>query len=220
MRLVTYQEPGFDIVNTMSVKDKSFYYSTWPEFRKPYDWLYNILGSDKWIWCYHASHDNHCPGFCDELVKWELDVPDNLIMIIDSHTWHCCLNDINCYPDSLYKSVISMSELSKIEEKFDSENQKEKVWRENIFTKDIKKHIEILVPSPIRKEWLIDKSHYCEYNQDMFNDGCCTMWFRNELDFIKYYSTLKNGLIKRNKKIIHETIKQVDKEISLIIDWK
>lgn len=165
--LYTNQPLNFDIVKdkvdlslSECYTDKDFVY-----FKKAYDYLYDLIGSRDWIWCNGIVRYN-LP--VKEPVKvWELEVPVNKIICINTDIWNCAINDRSYNfeiwdfvlhtkfkdKDGEYKFIDDFEELVKkhvdVYDTYGGLVVKERdKWDD--------KNCEYLIPSPIKKSWVVN----------------------------------------------------------------
>lgn len=168
MILYSYQKNNFNIIKTPTDYNKSVYITDEvfsPMFKRSYEYLFSQLGSNKWIWTY-GEFKPECRSKNDTL--WILDVPDKHIKCIDNTVWHCVLNNghyselYNLIPENLTESEYKKWDkvLDKLHDIYDQMLTKEDTWKWLIKTdrkKWNKTYDEFLIPSPIKRSWVVSK---------------------------------------------------------------
>lgn len=192
MRLYTWQSPDFDIVKDVSDVEKHC-----DEMLKDsYQWLFKILDTNEVIWCW-SREENHNPPHAQEQVQWTLDVPEEeIITTINSDVWDSVICGYNYIP----------AQLSWWYDLPDDEwEKKEKEWRklnpmrgwDNIFNLQTEKQYEnaqFLIPSPVKEEWVVSKSHHSGWQIDDIFSGICRRGFYKEKDAYKFREAILSAL--------------------------
>jgi len=218
MILVTSHPPDFDITKEKSDLSKS------PQFKKPFDsmfenaykWLFNKIGKSELIWCYKDSGVN--PSHGHERITWTLNVPDDRCIVINAHAWDCVINKWPFYKDELIKDI-SDEDYDKLMESL--KGTEEKSWHDNIFNADGER-VEVLIDSPVAKEFVIKTEWVCDYDFEMFKekDGIIRQSYYDEKELNKYVEIYESALKGRKmdyKLSIKKSIQ--DNSFLLNIDW-
>jgi len=176
--LETDHNPEFDLLNQISQPLLYSTYMSWSdEFVNAYQWLFSVLGTSNIIWC--NSHLSKSWEVHKQVFKrWILDVPEDCILAkVDTNIWHYILNNWHYSEDcdkwwddaeELYPTDDNsqyMHYQNKIKE-FEKTISREIGWLK-VFDppNDLKNgRIEYIIPSPIKKEWLVEVVDLCGVN--------------------------------------------------------
>ena len=213
MRLYTHHDPNFNIIDSEIDLNKSLYYSEedWSEFKRAYDWLFEIIGTDQVVWCY-PSDDNYdwAHGFEEKL--WVLDVPEEYVIgSIDDTVWHHVISDTHYIPEAFYNNIPE-DKIDSVIEKWESENKKEKTWEWYLFDKTFQS--QTLIRAPVKKEWVVQVHWFCGYETEMIEDGIKTRLFDTNEERDKFVEIYKSFLDSR---ISNYKIEIADKKLR--IEW-
>ncbi len=215
MRLVTCHPYGFDITKDELDLTKSsnlnhdFDFNSM--FKNAYEWLFKKIGNDRLIWCYKVNDTpyNTVKGngnnlnHGEEKVIWTLEVPDSECIIINAHSWNCVINKWPYYKEELIKDI-SDEDYDKLMESL--KGTEEKSWHDSIFNIE-NENIEVLIKSPVSKEYVINTEWICDYDLERFNedDGIVRSLYYDEekmnRDKLIYESALKGRNIKYSLKV-------------------
>jgi hypothetical protein len=221
MLLITSQPLDFDITKDKLDLSKSSNLSDHFDqdkiFKKAYEWLFNKLGHNEFIWCYKSNERN----FSDhghEHVLWTLDVPDDQCVAINSSAWNCVINNWPYIEDDIIKNI-SDDDYERLTDS--CKGREEQTWDSSIF-KNEDKGMEILIKSPVNEQFVVKKEWLCDYNKEVFDDkigdGLISYFFRNEEELNQSKLVYESGLKGRNIKFSTKIEKHKD-GYSLKINW-
>lgn len=192
MKLYTRHVPEFDLVKQVSLP---FEHSPNLEFGeryeefdgmfiKAYRWLFKKIGTESVIWCYqyNGKTDEHWIRHGSEMKTWILDVPDDdVVAILHDDVWEYIINNWNYCPDSekWYDEGIKIfgndsKAFDEWYEKKESEYAKRVPKEEQykaLFLNVPTEHCQILIPSPIKPEWVVEVQHASDYDLEFADIG-------------------------------------------------
>lgn len=189
VKLYTYHSADFDLVEdtTDLTKVDDFLIDA-------YKWLYKILDTKKVIWCW-GEKENHNPWHSTDEIEWVLEVPrDEIISVVNGSVWDCIIGDFPNTPSH----CLWWYDLP--EEEFE---QKMKEWtRHNPFrgwdklfdfqSDDEVKYAQYLIPSPIKKEWVMEKNRWSGWEKDTFHFSPCRRGYKNKIDAQNFVNSMKS----------------------------
>ena len=165
MILYTRQGSDFNLIRDKVDLLKSTHYADcFFGFKKAYDFLFEKLSHDQWIWCHATPYFSDMRFVKPEYPKerlWVLDVPDKHITCINRNMWDYIINDWKWFGnDHFYNYVkeldIDQKWIDKLDEAMES-LPKEETWK-NIVRKNKKEWLEeddYLIKAPIKKRWVV-----------------------------------------------------------------
>jgi hypothetical protein len=230
--LHTYHPEGFDIVSESSDLQKSEHYTDFGTGLKgAYDFLFKKINCKSVIWCYpHYYFPSYGHGYSYR--RWELDVPESeVIAYLNRNVWDSIIAGIYHVPNATYmrwheahrtiEDTIKYDEYIEAKEKEFQEKHGPN-WNEKIlFRKKLSRNcnIEILIPSPIKKEWVIDTTLLTFYDNDHCSYGGGHM-FTTECAADKWIEVTSSFLCGR--KIEHTITKEKksDEWFTVTVDRK
>jgi len=215
VRLYSYQPIDFDITKEKLDLSKSINYL---DFQKAYDWLFSQIGTDQILWTmlgwYEPSKDflRFGPNHAQVEMLWELEVPQSaIIRCIDSDPWNSVISEHHIIPDHLYEQWESEGDNLYIDQQWDKfcdETLKEETWQSVFVPFKMDKYLDILLPFPIKEEWVVRKSLLSGYETYLFEDledpelGTIEMPFKNELKAIPFLGAIETALRKQDRKFL------------------
>lgn len=195
MRLYTHHDPDFNIIDANIDLNKSLYYgdTECSDFKKAYDWLFSIIKTNQVVWCYPSIDDfDWVHGYEEKL--WTLEVPEEYVIgSIDECVWHHVINDCHYIPDEVLDNV-PQDETDAVIEAWEASNEKEKTWKDYIFDKSFES--QIIIKSPVKKEWVVETSWFSGYETEMTEDGMKSSCVRSNKDrdrMIEIYKAFLDG---------------------------
>lgn len=175
MELYTYHSLDFNIITDKVNLNNSPHYGD-PDpmfsdgFRRAYDFLFEKAGRKDNIWCYGAPvmwASRYTKNLEPERL-WILDVPDKHIIAIDSSIWDFALNNWYYLGDHVYGGLLEhVGDNREKEIRFDEQFDKmiadlfdgNPLNSYKNLIKPLKKvdmfHDQFLIPSPIKRRWVI-----------------------------------------------------------------
>ena len=220
MLLTTSQSPDFDIVNDLVDLSKSGNLVKMNAlddiFEFAYNWLFNKLGYDKWIWCYKIGDRNYVNHGCEHTL-WTLDVPESECVFLNETVWE---HVINKWPYNKAMDdpnfVISDEDYDKFR---DSYRGKEEATWGDIFNPNDKSGVQVLVKSPILEKYVVKKEWMSDYDLDQFTRTDIISYHITDKDRLDHTQLVyESGL--RGRKIPFKTeINQYESSFGLKIDW-
>lgn len=169
MILYTYHTPGFDIINQLSDYRKSSDYKDDLKIQNAYKKLSAIVKTDSFLWC---TIDSDWYKTSIKRIRWKLDIPKcEIIKYINGNVWNLIIGNEPCPSHQLIiewesecRKILNSTERKKVDSCV--ENKKKKwiddltpkndLWNSLILDNNEDKHTQVLIPSPIKKEWLIE----------------------------------------------------------------
>jgi len=211
--LYTYHPQEFDLVsNATNPLLYSTYMSWGDDFVNAYKWLFENLGTSKIIWCYDHETNSGRHGCIRR--KWVLDVPENQILAtIDSHIWAYIINGWH-YSEEANKFWLESEELypNDCDDQYEYYNKKIKELEKSISKEDLWKiafesksdAMEYIIPSPIKKEWVMEVCDLSIYDREYAAFGNISNQENEDIElFQKITESFLNGKkLKYNKNII------------------
>jgi hypothetical protein len=209
--LHTYHPEGFDITAEPSDASKSELYTDGC-LTEAYDWLFSKINTRQVIWCYPAYYFPYHPHGTTQ-TRWTLDVPESeAIAFLNRNVWDSIICNGYHVPNATYKRWMKEADaikgistreydafLDAKEKEFQEKNGPD--WNQKVlFRKKLSRNcnIEVLIPSPIKKEWVVDTTTLTFYDSGhcKYGGGCM---FRTEDDADKYIEITSSFL--RGRKI-------------------
>jgi hypothetical protein len=193
MKLYTHHDPDFDLIGSKVDLKKSVFYSNpeCPEFKKAYDWLFNLIGTNQVIWCYKEV-DFFCWDHGTEEMLWELDVPEEYIACsIHDDVWNSVISNFHYIPDECFTD--DDNEVEIINE-WEATHNKEQTWRDYIFDSSLTS--QILVRAPIKEEWVVSKYWFSGYDIELDYGNIIRRLYNTNKERDKYleiYKAFLNG---------------------------
>jgi hypothetical protein len=206
--LHTYQDVDFDIISEASDLQKSDHYTdSGSGLKDAYDFLFNKINRRSVIWCFPSYH---FPSFGHGYTykRWELDVPESdVIAFLNRNVWDSIICGMCHIPHKTYmrwhdaykniKDTHQYDELIEAKEK-EFKDKHGPNWNERIlFRKKLSRNcnIEILLPSPIKREWVVDTTLLTFYNNDHCSYGGGHMFRTEEAAdrYMEYTSSFLRG---------------------------
>lgn len=191
MRLFTWHDPGFDLTSTKVDSGRQCDF-----LKEAYDWLFKIIGTHDVIWCW-SDVDRQFNCHAEEVVLWELEVPEeHIIRKINSTVWTYVVGGWNYLPDELGWWYDLPTE------EFDAKQmqwQKENPWRgwDKLFefkSEDEEKDAEYLISSPVKKEWVVNKTWSSSWCLENFEGGIERVNFVKKENALHYREAFLNFL--------------------------
>lgn len=161
-----------------------------PVFTHAYKWLFEQIGTDQVVWTY-AKPDYVMTSHGYENKLWHLRVPEKeIITVVNDHHWNDVLMGQPSYTDEEYAAweknvpdddkqwVEKYDEfLEEIKRNFKGIKNN---WKKYVFEiDDIKKH-QILIPSPIKPEWVVDCIHSSDYDTELIEQEITSVAFATQ----------------------------------------
>lgn len=212
MRLCTYHPPDYDIRVPCDLS-KSFYYEQ-DFLGTAYDWLFKEIGTRSVVWCYPYDFWPKWEHSI-ETVQWTLEVPDEeIVSILDGDVWNDIIMNTYHYRDKTYNwwywdfkcqsKFTDHDEFIEFAEKRwqDKHGPKEEFWKRCLFKERVFKHRypQILIPSPVKDEWILDKCHFSFYDLEAYTKYGCTRWCDTQDEVDQILAKVKPFLDSRNIK--------------------
>ena len=185
-------------------------------FEYAYNWLFNKLGYDKWIWCYKVG-DRNFLNHGEEHVLWTLDVPESECIYLNETVWEHIINKCpynKAMDDPNF--VISDEDYDKFRDSF--KGKEEETWGD-IFNPNDKSGVQVLVKSPILEKYVVKKEWISDYDLKQFTETDIINYHINDKDRVEHTQMVyESGL--RGRKIPFKTkIETHDRGFGLKIEW-
>ena len=169
-------------------------------FDKAYEWLFKELGTDQVIWTY-ADPESLCFPHGKEFKLWHLRVPEEAILgVLHDVYWDLLLNMGICFTDDEYdyweKNVDSKAPLDDLVElQLRRDGSTDANWRKYVFDcPNILEH-QILIPAPLKPEWVVDVTHASAYDRQELEMQLTSTCFDTEEEMLQY-KTIIEALLK------------------------
>ena len=217
MILTTSHSKDFDITKDLVDLTKSPNLVISSElFLEAYEWLFNKLSYDKWIWCYKDGERLYLNHGCEH-VLWTLDVPDSECILVNESIWEHVINKwaYDKVGDEDRNLVISDEDYDKFVELH--KGKEEATWGD-IFNITDKSGVQVLVKSPVLDKYIIKKEWKCDYDTSFVENEIVSYHFDNKEELIRTKDIYESGL--RGRKLPFTTkIDEYKPGFGLKIEW-
>lgn len=169
-----------------------------------YRWLFDQLGTDQIIWTY-ACRDNISCVHGSENKIWHLRVPEKeIITVINDIHWDNVIMGYPIYTDEEYeeweKRISENDDLWL--EKFDnfleqiknSYGGMENNWKKWVFEVDDIRDNQILIPAPLKPEWVVDVIHASDYDLSILESEISSRCFETKKERDHHIEVMKSLL--------------------------
>lgn len=220
MLLTTSQSPDFDIINDEVDLSKSANLVRINKlddiFEYAYNWLFNKLGYDKWIWCYKVGDRNYLNHGCEH-VLWTLDVPESECVCINESIWE---HVINKWP---YDKAMDDPNFIINDDDYDKYRElhkgKEELTWGDIFKPDEKSGVQVLVKSPILEKYVVKKEWISDYDLDEFSRTDLVNYLIDTKDRLEHTQLVYESGLRGRKIPFNTKIESYKSGFGLKIDW-
>jgi len=202
-----------------------------PVFNHAYKWIFEQIKNEQVIWTY-ANPEYLLLSHGYESKIWHLRVPEKeIIAVVNDGNWNDVLMGYPSYTNEEYnewEKEVSADDNSWLEN-FDSfidgiikkHNGIKNNWKKFVFDIDDKKNHQILIPSPIKPEWVISCMHSSDYDNNKIEDEIVRSFFSSKEERNNHVEAMRSLLKGAKVEHIEEIIdNDYDGTFHCYFEWK
>lgn len=219
MILTTSHSPNFNITKDLVDLSKSHNLEKINAlddiFEYAYNWLFNKLGYDKWIWCYKVG-DRNFLNHGEEHVLWTLDVPESACVFLNETVWE---HIINKWPYNKAMDdpnfVISDDDYDKFRELY--RGKEEATWGD-IFNPNEESGVQVLIKSIVPEKYVVKKEWISDYDTSFVENEIISYHF-NDIDRLNHTREVYESGLRGRKLPFTTKIDEYKPGFGLKIEW-